>query len=158
MKKQISTVLIGAINTLAVNAHNNSRNKGFWEDYDNAMSYAKDVTSKEGREELEGIIKSMWSGKSLMEASGELGEAIEAIRTNKEAEWDSYLNILRYKGEDFNSAAFEAFIKDSKGDEIADCIVRLLQQCVGENIDIGRHIVHKMAYNLNRPHKHGKKF
>jgi len=158
MSKQISTVLIGAINTLAVNAHANSRNKGFWEDYDNAMGYAADLTSKEGREELEGIIKTLWSGKSLMEATGELGEAIEANRTGKESDWKNYLDYLHIHGMDFDALSFESYIKDSKGDEIGDCIIRLLQQCEGEGIDIGRHIVHKMAYNLTRPKKHGKKF
>jgi NTP pyrophosphatase (non-canonical NTP hydrolase) len=41
--------------------------------------------------------------------------------------------------------------------ELADCIIRILDYCGKENIDIEQAINIKMEYNKNRPFKHGGK-
>lgn len=41
--------------------------------------------------------------------------------------------------------------------ELADTIIRILQTCGNENIDIQKGYDVKMAFNMTRPHKHGGK-
>ena len=53
---------------------------------------------------------------------------------------------------------FEALVKDSVEDEIADAFIRLFDLCGFYGIDIEAHIKAKMAYNATRPAKHGKKY
>jgi hypothetical protein len=43
------------------------------------------------------------------------------------------------------------------GVELADCIIRILDTCAYEGIDIGALIAKKHKYNLTRPYKHGGK-
>jgi NTP pyrophosphatase (non-canonical NTP hydrolase) len=43
-------------------------------------------------------------------------------------------------------------------EEFADCIIRILDTCYHNGWDIGGAILAKHAYNMTRPHKHGKKF
>lgn len=40
--------------------------------------------------------------------------------------------------------------------ELADVIIRVLDLCAAYGIDIGRAVTEKHAYNLTRPHKHGR--
>ena len=41
--------------------------------------------------------------------------------------------------------------------ELADCIIRILDYCGKEGIDIDAVLAMKHAYNINRPYKHGGK-
>lgn len=43
-------------------------------------------------------------------------------------------------------------------EEIADIVIRCLDEAGGRGIDLGEVMRHKMAYNDTRPHKHGKSF
>jgi NTP pyrophosphatase (non-canonical NTP hydrolase) len=43
-------------------------------------------------------------------------------------------------------------------EELADCIIRILDYAWAKNYNIGWACVEKHAFNLNRPHKHGKVF
>ena len=99
----------------------------------------------------------------------ELAEALEALRkdhyADKAAVKDLYNDIEINKYEDeFNimsgpwKAGFEANIKSSFEDEIADVAIRLFDLCGGLNIDLQKHIELKMMYNSMRGYKHGKKF
>ena len=56
----------------------------------------------------------------------ELCEAMEADRKNKRAIRKNYDKLLKVYEEDFNSDAFELYIKDSLEDELADVIIRCL--------------------------------
>jgi NTP pyrophosphatase (non-canonical NTP hydrolase) len=51
---------------------------------------------------------------------------------------------------------FSDLIKDSFEDEIADCIIRLLDLCGFMGINIEKHIQLKMWFNEFREYKHGK--
>jgi NTP pyrophosphatase (non-canonical NTP hydrolase) len=68
----------------------------------------------------------------LMLITSELAEALEHVRN----------------GKDYNS--FEV------SEEIADAFIRLADLCGGFRIDIEKSIELKMAYNRQRPFKHGK--
>ena len=88
----------------------------------------------------------------------EIGEMFEAFRK------DQYANKLIFEynqeinGVDFE-LAFEAEIKDSLEDELADSIIRLLDLVGKLDIDIEFHIQQKMRYNETRGFKYGgKKF
>lgn len=43
-------------------------------------------------------------------------------------------------------------------EELADCIIRILDYAGWQNLRLGAAIVAKLAYNRGRPYKHGKKF
>ena len=125
-------------------AHEVAKEKGFWETERNVPEI-------------------------LMLVVSELAEALEALRkdhyADKAAVKDLYNDIEINKYEDeFNimsgpwKAGFEANIKSSFEDEIADVAIRLFDLCGGLNIDLQKHIELKMMYNSMRGYKHGKKF
>jgi NTP pyrophosphatase (non-canonical NTP hydrolase) len=43
-------------------------------------------------------------------------------------------------------------------EELADVVIRIADYCGGREIDLVGAIVAKMAFNLSRPRKHGKRF
>ena len=109
-------------------------------------------------------------GELLMLIVSELGEALEAHRGEKFADWDIFdsdceldMEELRadapekYKIEIRNNC-FKLFIKDRFEDELADVFIRLADLCGYMGIDIEKHIKAKMFYNQSRPEKHGKEY
>jgi len=64
----------------------------------------------------------------------ELSEALEAMRNNN---WQG---------------------KDCVGEELADCVIRILDFCEARNIDLGKEILKKIKIVKKRPYKHGKQF
>jgi NTP pyrophosphatase (non-canonical NTP hydrolase) len=56
------------------------------------------------------------------------------------------------------SEHFEALIKDTVEDELADVIIRALDLCGHLGIDIEKHVELKMQYNKSREYKHGKNY
>lgn len=94
----------------------------------------------------------------LMLVHSEITEAFEAFREGKMADIELFNYNQEEHGVDWK-LAFEAEIKDSMEDEIADAIIRLLAFCSENNIDIEFHINEKMKYNALRGFKYGgKKF
>jgi NTP pyrophosphatase (non-canonical NTP hydrolase) len=90
-------------------------------------------------------------GELLMLVTSELGEAMEAHRKGN-------FTPGLFKGSSHTPAAFEANIKDTFEDEIADAVIRLLDLAAGLKIDLEWHIRSKVEYNLSRPKLHGKKY
>ncbi len=86
----------------------------------------------------------------LMLIVSELSEAMEADRRNHKC-------LVKITG-DIEPKTFEAFIKNTIPDEIADTFIRLADLCGYYGIDIESHIKAKMAYNETRPRMHGKKY
>ena len=43
-------------------------------------------------------------------------------------------------------------------EEAADVVIRMMDLCVGHNWRLSEAIIAKYKYNVDRPHKHGKKF
>ena len=105
---------------------------------------------------------------NLMLIVSELGEACEADRKNQHADFDRYDRAYKQALEDWKCTinlertafreAFEAGVKDSFEDEIADTFLRLMDLCGAMDIDIEKHIRLKAEYNLSRPPKHGKEY
>lgn len=99
----------------------------------------------------------------LMLCVSELSEALEEYRSCKPAEYvvckedgsPCELVSCLYNGEVENDC------RQSKTEgiavEMADCIIRILDWCGKEGIDIDSVITRKMEYNKTRPYKHGGK-
>lgn len=100
--------------------------------------------------------------RDLMLVVSEIGEACEALRIGKRANYEYFRErIVLLNG--FESAAgkqsLENNIKDTYEDEIADAIIRLLHLSAMMNIDIEQFVKWKLEYNKTRPVMHGgKKF
>lgn len=73
----------------------------------------------------------------------ELSEALEEYRNgNTEPIYYSDVNSKKPEG---------------IGVELADVIIRILDYCGAEDIDIGKILIAKHDYNISRPYRHGDK-
>ena len=139
MNRHKEDVFSGGLNNAAKHIHAAASNKGFWD-------------------------KELEFGTMLMLMVTELAEAMEADRKGKSAELDIYeacelaVDIEDGDMEPYLTATFRDLIKDSKEDELADTMIRILDYCGAKNIDIAKHINLKLQYNATRPHLHGKKY
>lgn len=70
----------------------------------------------------------------------ELSEALEAARNGELFVWDN-------RGK-----------PDGVAVEMIDCIIRILDWCAKENLDVEEIVLKKHEYNKKRPYKHGKAF
>jgi hypothetical protein len=118
------------INDLADKVHQVNKDKGFWDKERNV-------------------------GEMLMLVSSELGEAMEAHRKGRFADWESYHKNVSVLGP---KKAFEIYIKDRFEDEVIDAVLRLYDMAAGLNIDLDKHIQAKLNYNRSRERFHGKKY
>lgn len=111
-------------------------------------------------------VKGFWDkerniGELLMLVTSELGEAMEAHRKSKFANWDNYHKSCLQLGnspDTFDAVLFGEHIKDTFEDEIADAVIRLLDLSAGLGIDLEKHISSKVQYNETRPTLHGKSY
>lgn len=130
------------------------------------------------RDEIHGhaISKGFWdkkreTGTLLMLCVSELAEAMEADRKGQYAKIDDAEFIIDSKTirEDLDLAVkendtikfediFRTQVKDTFEDELADTIIRILDLCGANGIDIEKHIELKMKYNASRERMHGKKY
>lgn len=93
--------------------------------------------------------------QSMMLIVTEISEAVEADRKDRRCVAD----ISKIASEEiFNTEAFKNEVKDTVEDEIADVVLRVLDFCGANGIDIDSHIRAKLRYNETRPFKHGKKY
>lgn len=100
--------------------------------------------------------------RDLMLVVSELGEACEALRTGKRANYEYFrerIGLLNGVESAAGKQSFENNIKDTYEDEIADAIIRLLHLSAMMNIDIEQFVRWKLEYNKTRTVMHGgKKF
>lgn len=94
-------------------------------------------------------------GEMLMLVTSELGEAMEAHRKGKFANWEYF---EKDKTNISENSAFQNHIKDSFEDEIADAVIRLLDMSAGLGINLEKQIEAKINYNKTREKLHGKKY
>ena len=103
--------------------------------------------------------------RALMLTVSELAEALEADRKNKRANveafgrWDATFRCI----EEGNRqkcfiSDFEAFIKDTFEDELADAAIRLFDLSTALGIDLETHVMLKMQYNEGRGYSTGKRY
>lgn len=87
----------------------------------------------------------------------ELSEALEEYRNSRPARYV----VADIVGETpmilTDPMSFEGRKPEGIAVEMADCIIRILDWCGNECIDIDGVIEQKMAYNETRPYKHGNK-
>lgn len=146
------------LNELSQQIYEQNENKGFYED-----GYKlKTVVSKEAPE-LMPVLENLITGQRIALITSEASEALEADRKNKS------VNEVRYFDEAWKNTAnevsdetfkhsFEGVVKDTMEDEIADILIRVLDFCGANNIDIDFHVQAKLRYNSLRPYKHGKNY
>jgi len=96
-------------------------------------------------------------GEKLMLIVTEVAEALEAVR-RKEQPYANPDTVEYLKKAGFDKVLFEANIKNSFEDEIADTMIRLFDLAGYYNIDLDFHIPMKLKYNQTRGKKHGKNF
>lgn len=88
----------------------------------------------------------------------ELSEALEADRLDRFSTRVGVAKDALSRNDEAFDDIFRSCIKDTVEDEIADALIRILDLCAANNIDIGTHVWLKMAYNAKRPKMHGKKY
>ncbi len=109
-------------------------------------------TALTGKDALVKEVSSLQTARRLALVHSEVSEALEACRKGKRADLDAF------KSDGETKEAFEAYVKDSFEDELADAVIRLLELAAIENIDIETHVRLKMEYNAARSYKFGKAY
>lgn len=135
------------IQEISKQIHENAKAKGFWDKERNL-------------------------GEMLMLIVSEVSEAMEADRkslyydpaTRYRKDKDLTPNGAKWAFDIVDSSHnawfnwFQAEVKNSFEDEMADTVIRILDLCYSRNIDLEWHIKQKMRYNAMREHMHGKKY
>ena len=117
------------INELARNIHENAVEHGWWEE-DRSF------------------------GEIVALCHSELSEALEEYRAGRPMEYVDDLERLERITE---PAQFKGRKPEGIAVEMADCIIRILDWCGREGVDIERIILEKHEYNKTRPYRHGGK-
>lgn len=116
-----------SLNSIAVEAHDNARDHGFYDDIDAAIGYL----GQHDQPALTAIVKRDFVLAQLSKVDSEVGEAVQAIQRH-----------------DINSSELE--------EELADVIIRVADLAGFLDVNLGRAVHRKMAVNRSRPRKHGK--
>jgi NTP pyrophosphatase (non-canonical NTP hydrolase) len=116
------------LNELAKEVHQNAVDHGWWE---NDRGF----------------------GEIIALCHSELSEALEEYRNNMPVAY--YFDDEHCIDENIENA--EGRKLEGTGVELADCIIRILDYCGKENIDMQRLVELKHEYNKSRPYKHGGK-
>lgn len=133
--------------------------KGFWDTCNTTVAQMK--TDKQAHD-----AKQAFLSQKLMLTVSELGEALEALRSDRFADIVEFQRAIKEREEHYGHElsemqwreSFEAFIKNTFEDELADAIIRILDICGKLGIDIDWHLQQKMQYNGQRPYMHGRNF
>lgn len=120
------------LNELAKEVHNNAVDHGWWEE---ERSF----------------------GEIIALCHSELSEALEEFRNGLKPK-EVYTNEAAEEGMLYNKTFLEKGCKpEGIPIELADVIIRILDYCGKENIDIEEAIRIKHEYNKTRPYRHGGK-
>lgn len=90
--------------------------------------------------------------RALMLIVSELAEALEADRKDRHADLAAFSGVFWFR------KGFEAHVKDTFEDELADATIRLLDLSTALGIDLEMHVMLKMQYNEGRGYMHGKRY
>ena len=116
-----------SLNSIVVEAHDNARYHGFYDDIDAAIGYL----GRHDQPAMAAIVKRDFVLSQLAKVASEVGEAVQAIQRH-----------------DINSAELE--------EELADIIIRVADLAGFMDINLGRAVHRKTMVNRSRPRKHGK--
>lgn len=123
----------GNLNLLAAEVHKNAVEKGWW---DGSPSF----------------------GDIVALCHSELSEALEAYRDG-EALVHGCCGYCNFQENcDHQAPAGESYCKpEGVAVEMIDCIMRILDWCVMEGVDVEEILRMKLSYNKGRPYRHGGK-
>lgn len=116
-----------SINEIVAAAHNNAEDKGFYEDIRAACGYL----AKQEQQGMRIAVKRDFVLAQLAKITSEVGETVHAIQR-------------------------KGVHADEVAEELADVIIRVCDLAGYLDINLGRAVHKKMAFNATRPHKHGK--
>lgn len=125
---------IKMINNLSIEVHKNAVDHGWWEE---ERSF----------------------GEIIALCHSELSEALEEFRNGHMANEIYYSGTHKESNTLYVATAPTQICKKPEGIpiELADCIIRILDYCCKENIDIEAALKIKHEYNKSRPYRHGGK-
>lgn len=92
-----------------------------------------------------------WQGNKLMLIVSEVAEAQDELRKGYPAD-------LTYHPSDYFGGPEGPHKPEGVPSELADVVIRVLDFCYTEGIDLEAIITEKLAYNATRAYKHGRKF
>lgn len=101
-----------------------------------------------------------WQGNKLMLMVSELVEAHDELR-NGHAANETYYPTMQEQIDGYLDGKLDTVLYKPEGvpSELADTVIRIFDFCYTENIDLGKIIAEKIAYNTTREKMHGgKKF
>ena len=120
--------------------------KGFHEDRPRPARVGATVA---GQKEAAAALAN-WQGNKLMLIVSELAEAQDELRKGRGAN-ETYYPIA-------NEPGIGPWKPEGVPSELADVVIRVLDFCYTEGIDLETIIDEKLAYNATRAHLHGRKF
>lgn len=89
-----------------------------------------------------------WQGNKLLLIVSEIIEAHDELRNGRDADETHYLTCFGDRPDK----------PEGVPSELADVVIRVLDFCYTEGINLDAMITEKLAYNATRGHKHGKTF
>jgi NTP pyrophosphatase (non-canonical NTP hydrolase) len=127
-----------------------ARDKGFHEDRPYTCEHL--AADEHHAEEYPNRLRD-WQGNKLMLIVSEVAEAQDELRKGHAAD------LTYYPNREFDDRGTLKLNKpEGVPSELADVVIRVLDFCYTEGIDLEAIIEEKLAYNATREYKHGKKF
>lgn len=145
-----------SLNELSQRIYKANVDKGFYEDYNNIKAVLSSVNNN-----LLPVFERFVTAQRLALITSEVSEVLEADRKGRSVDYFNNTGkeqIINEFDDEYFNEIFLTHIKDTKEDEMADIIIRCLDFCGANDIDIDFHIKAKMRYNSLRPYKHGKAY
>jgi NTP pyrophosphatase (non-canonical NTP hydrolase) len=147
-----NSILANAIDTLCADAHANAKSKGWWDESkdvnelkefitDSFNAYGQEIKPEERDPLLTAVdrLSARNLGEQIALMHSELSEALEWERKQPGAPSD---HIPGFTGLE---------------EEFADVLIRIFDTSAGMKLRLGEAVLAKMAFNSQRPHKHGGK-
>lgn len=95
--------------------------------------------------------------KGWLDEKRTFGDYVSLMHSELSEALEEYRNGRDYDEVYYNESADDINKPEGIPIELADCIIRILQFCGEEGIDIQEAYELKMQYNGTRPHRHGGK-